>query len=178
MSLQAAPHRFGRCRPSHFFPSSGIAQIHARCPCRAGMYQDATLDGYHQLERGELSTSAGPRELALALLSAVEGGLLWPRRRNQVARWKSPSTWPSTMWPGRRPCGSSRNRSSALAERRLSVVMPSHRPSRRSPSGTGYAPRRTGSPYDRISLVLCHRHCFVLQQLNRYRCCAQDRCTN
>jgi TetR/AcrR family transcriptional regulator, transcriptional repressor for nem operon len=59
------------------------------------MWRERIENGLAKMqERGELGASADPPDLALALLGA---GSFCPRRPIQAVRWKSPSTWPSTM---------------------------------------------------------------------------------
>jgi len=65
------------------------------------MWRDRIERGLAKMrERGDLPP---PPTLATWLLRSSarsRAGSFWPRRPIQAARWKSPSTWPSTMWPG------------------------------------------------------------------------------
>src|SRR5271168_4191890 len=51
-------------------------------------------------KRGELASTADPNDLAVAVLSAIQGGSSWPKQLVRADPCNSPSTWPYSMSHG------------------------------------------------------------------------------
>ena len=64
------------------------------------MWRDRIEQGLAKMrERGELSATANPHELALAVLSAVQGGFLLAQTTHSSRPMEIALDRPSTTWP-------------------------------------------------------------------------------